>query len=152
MSVCGSVRPSVCLSQKPLSLSKSSLSAIMLLYWSLRYLSAIMPITYRLSDLLLRLLSHFGLFLFFSSFFLYFYILPHREYSTLYVCVCELAELDHTNPCWFYLIVAYIKLIFWNFIFCFMTQMMTASTAVNTNIKIQQHIYLFIILTGFPQT
>ena len=56
------VCPSVCPSQKPLSLSKSSLSAIMLIYWSLRYLSAIMPITYWLSDLLSRLLSHFGLF------------------------------------------------------------------------------------------
>ena len=41
-----SVRPSVSLSQKLLSLSESSLSAIMPIYWSLRYLSAIMPISY----------------------------------------------------------------------------------------------------------
>ena len=40
--VCLSVR----LKSKPLSLSESSLSAIMPIYWSLRYLSAIMPISY----------------------------------------------------------------------------------------------------------
>ena len=87
MSICQSVRQSVCPSQKPISLSESSIYANMPIYWSLRYLSAIMPISfhanqwligmktpsphivpignfiYRLSDLLLQLLSHFGLFL-----------------------------------------------------------------------------------------
>ena len=47
-----SVRQSVSLFQKPLSLSESSLSAIM----------PIGHYIYRLSDLLSRLLSHFGLF------------------------------------------------------------------------------------------
>ena len=71
------------LSQKPLSLSESSQSAIISIYWSLRYLLAILPISnysyqpswppfgmvpdghyiYQLSDLLSRLLSHFGLFI-----------------------------------------------------------------------------------------
>ena len=46
MSVCPSVSLSVSLKSKPLSLSESSLSAVMPIYWSLRYLSAIMPISY----------------------------------------------------------------------------------------------------------